>query len=319
MQTKMTKRYDVIVVGELNVDLILNQVEKFPVVGKEVLASQMTLTLGSSSAIFASNLNTLGSPVTYIGKLGQDNFGDHIVNALRGKGVDTGNIIFSISEATGASIILNFMEDRAMVTYPGAMSNLTIHDITDEALLSAKHLHVSSVFLQLGLKPDLVQLFKRAKDLGLTTSMDPQWDPAEVWDLPLSELLPYVDVFMPNGTELKALTKTYDLDTAIQSINKLGNIIVIKDGNKGAYLCEGETVVYQPAFLNTKVVDSIGAGDSFDAGFIHCFVQGQPGKACLEFGAVMGAVNTTRSGGTGAFEKVALVKEIAQSSFNYTF
>ena len=315
----ITQQYDVIVVGELNVDLIFNQVEKFPVVGKEVLAQQMTLTLGSSSAIFGSNLKTLGSRVTYIGKLGNDNFGDHIVAALLNKGVDTGNIIFSDHHATGASIVLNFKEDRAIVTYPGAMSNLTINDITDKALLTAKHLHVSSIFLQPGLKPDLTQLFKKAKELGLTTSMDPQWDPAETWDIDLPNLLQYVDVFMPNMAELKALTKTADLESAIKSIIQFANTIVIKDGNNGAYLCEGEKLVYQPAFLNTMVVDSIGAGDSFDAGFIHCFLQDKPARECLEFGAIMGAVNTTRNGGTGAFENVALVKEIAQLSFNYTF
>jgi sugar/nucleoside kinase (ribokinase family) len=313
------KKYDVIVVGELNVDLILNQIENFPSVGKEVLANQMTLTLGSSSAIFASNLSVLGSSVTYIGKLGNDNFGDHIINALRDKGVDTSNIIFSGDKATGATIVLNYMEDRAMVTYPGAMSELTILDITDEALLSAKHLHVSSVFLQHGLKPDLVQLFKRAKGLGLTTSMDPQWDPAEEWDIPLPDLLPYVDIFMPNVAELKAFTRARDLETSVRFINKSANTIVIKDGNKGAYLCEGETFVHQPAFLNTNVVDSIGAGDSFDAGFIHRFIQGQPARKCLEFGALTGAISTTANGGTGAFETASHVKEIARSSFNYTF
>ena len=121
----MANQYDVIVVGELNVDLILNQIDKFPVIGKEVLATQMTLTLGSSSAIFASNLKTLGTAVTYIGKLGNDNFGDHIISGLKNKGVDTSKIIISPHYNTGATIVLNFQEDRAMVTYPGAMSYLT--------------------------------------------------------------------------------------------------------------------------------------------------------------------------------------------------
>lgn len=319
MQMNIDKQYDVIVVGELNVDLILNEVQHFPVVGKEVLAHHMTLALGSSSAIFASNLKTLGSSVTYIGKLGNDIFGDHIIRALDVKGVDISNIIFSEGKATGATVVLNYNEDRAMVTHPGAMSDLTIKDITDEALLSAKHLHVSSVFLQPGLKPDLALLFKRAKELGLTTSMDPQWDPAEKWDIGLPDLLKYVDIFMPNMAELKALTNSADLEAAINSIKTAGNIIVVKDGNKGAYLCEEETIIHQPAFLNKTVVDSIGAGDSFDAGFIHRFVQGEPNSACLEFGSITGAINTTGNGGTGAFENEACVKEIARSYFNYTF
>mgnify|MGYP002377763685 CR=1 FL=1 len=314
----MAKKYDVIVVGELNVDLILNKIDKFPVIGKEVLADQMTLTLGSSSAIFASNLQTLGTSVTYIGKLGIDDFGDYISSALKNKGVDTKNIIRSSNHNTGATIVLNFQEDRAMVTYPGAMSSLSIQDISDEALLSSKHLHVSSIFLQQGLKPGITKLLKKAKELGLTTSLDPQWDPAEKWDIDLGELLEYVDVFMPNVTELKAIIGTNDFDIAIKSIMHSNKITVVKDGNNGAYLCKGNKMIHQPAFLNADVADSIGAGDSFNAGFIHYYIQDKPEKDCLEFGALIGAVNTTHSGGIGAFESLEQVLQITKSTFNFS-
>lgn len=315
----MNKQYDVIVVGELNVDLILNQIDKFPVMGKEVLADQMTLTLGSSSAIFASNLKTLGTEVTYIGKLGHDSFGEYIITSLKNKGVDTSNIIITPNYSTGATIILNYSEDRAMVTYPGAMSQLSLEDISDEALLSAKHLHVSSIFLQEGLKADIAKLFKRAKELGLTTSLDPQWDPAEKWELNLNHLLQYVDVFIPNALEIIALTKTNDLDSAIQSIQHFNTTIIIKNGNKGASLWNGKELVHQPAFLNTEVVDSIGAGDSFDAGVVFKFIQNKPLIECVEFGALIGAINTTSHGGTGAFENIDAVKATAESTFNYSF
>jgi sugar/nucleoside kinase (ribokinase family) len=312
------KVFDVLVAGELNVDLILNQIEKFPIVGKEVLAHKMTLTLGSSSAIFASNLSTLGSRVAFSGKLGIDDFGNHMLASLEARGVNTSNIIRSSHVATGASIVLNFGEDRAMVTHQGAMADFGVNDIPEKALLQSRHLHVSSVFLQPILKEEIVTLYRKAKALGLTTSLDPQWDPAEQWAIDFPNLLSYVDVFMPNAQELEGITKIKDIKAAVQSL-PTANILVVKNGSEGACLWNGKEFLNQRSFLNHKVVDSIGAGDSFDAGFIHKFIQQRPLQECLEFAALTGAINTTRAGGTTAFENINTAREIAQTSFNYNF
>lgn len=312
------KPFDVLVVGELNVDLILNRIDGPAAIGKEVLANALTLTLGSSSAIFASNLRTLGSRVTFSGKLGKDDFGDHVLSSLRKKGVDVSNIISSNETSTGATIVLNYGEDRAMITHPGAMSEFTIKDIPRPAFEQARHMHVSSIFLQPGLKKNVVQLFADAKTAGMSTSLDPQWDPAEEWDLDLHKLLPYVDVFMPNVKELEGITGTTDPLLAMKSLST-ANIVVVKNGSEGAWLRQGDDIIHQSSFLNRNVVDSIGAGDSFDAGFIHKFVQQRSLRECLEFAALTGAVNTTMPGGTTAFEDIDTVKEIARASFNYTF
>lgn len=319
MNEKMNEKlFDVLVVGELNVDLILNQIEKFPVIGKEVLAHNMTLTLGSSSAIFASNLSTLGSRVAFSGQLGVDDFGDHIIASLTSKGVHTASILRSSNVATGATIVLNFGEDRAMVTHQGAMADFSMTDIPDSVLRQSKHLHVSSIFLQNALKKEIVKLYMKAKALGLTTSLDPQWDPAEKWDLDFKNLLPFVDIFMPNAKELECITKISDIMAAVKSLSP-ENILVVKNGSKGACLWDGKEFIDQPSFLNSNVVDSIGAGDSFDAGFIHKYIQQKPLRECLEFAALTGAISTTRAGGTTAFENINGVKEIAKASFNYSF
>lgn len=314
----MKKVYDVVVVGELNVDVILNHINKFPELGKEVLADQMTITLGSSSAIFASNLSVLGSKVTFAGTLARDNFGNHIISSLKSKGVHTDNIMYTNDLSTGATIVLNFPEDRSMITYPGAMSLLSIEDVSEKMLHDSRHLHVSSIFLSTGLKKDIQELFTKAKALGLTTSLDPQWDPEERWDIDFKALLPYVDIFMPNENELKALTGTEDIQEAVKILKTHANILVVKSGKDGAFLWKGDEFIHQPAFLNKEVVDSIGAGDSFAAGFIHKFLQRKTLKDCLEFGALAGAINTTRTGGTAAFENLNLVRTIAESSFNYS-
>ena len=312
------KQFDVLVVGELNVDLILNQLEKFPEVGKEIIANKMTFTLGSSSAIFASNLSTLGTKVAFFGLVGNDNFANKILEDLSRKNVSTGFIKHSKTADTGISVAFNFNEDRAMVTYPGAMIELSEKDVTNEILSSAKHLHVSSIFLQPSLKPDISKLFKRAKELGLTTSLDPQWDPSENWNCNWEELLPNVDIFLPNIEELKSITKRSSVQECIESIKHFTKVLAIKNGSDGAIVFSADEMIYQPAFINNEIADAIGAGDSFDAGFIYKYVNKKKLKVCCEFGALCGAINTTKSGGTTAFENLESIKNVALKKFNYT-
>ena len=306
------KVFDVIVVGELNIDIIMNGINRFPEIGKEILAESLDVTLGSSSAIFASNLSSLGSRVAFLGKIGKDEFALTVLNSLQSKGVDTSNIIQSDTLKTGATLVLNFDQDRAMVTYPGAMEDLRIKDISFENIATARHLHFSSIFLQPGIRNDVPVLFKKAKSFGLTTSIDPQWDPAEKWEVDLPELLPHVDVFLPNMSEFLALTRTKTIEAGISEIMQFAHklTVVVKDGANGAYGWNGSELIHQPALLNDEVVDCIGAGDSFNAGFIHKFTQGASLKECLEYGTITGAVSTTRAGGTGAFVNMKLVNEL---------
>jgi sugar/nucleoside kinase (ribokinase family) len=173
--------------------------------------------------------------------------------------------------------------------------------------------------MQPGIRNDLTALFQRAKELDLTTSLDTQWDPAEKWDLPLEELLKYVDVFLPNIQEFKFLTRSKTIEEGILKLQHFAHYIIIKNGSDGAMAWNGKDLIFQPAFMNNNVVDCIGAGDSFNAGFIKDFINKKPIKKCLETGALTGAINTTRAGGTDAFENPGKIKEIARKKFNYTF
>jgi sugar/nucleoside kinase (ribokinase family) len=313
------EKIDVIVVGELNVDIILNEIDSLPVIGKEIMARSMSVTLGSSSAIFASNLSSLGSRVAFIGKIGNDNFAEVVLSSLEGKDVDTSHIIRSGSLSTGATIVLNYEQDRANVTYPGAMKDLRLDDIDFEFLSTARHMHFANCFMQPGIRHDLTTLFRRAKELGLTTSLDTQWDPEEKWELPLEELLPFVDIFLPNIAEFKLLSGSTSIEEGINKIRHFAHYIIIKNGSEGALGWDGEELILQPAFKNERVIDCVGAGDSFDAGFINDFIQNAPIRKCLEMGALAGAINTTRAGGTGAFESLKTIREIAREQFNYKF
>jgi sugar/nucleoside kinase (ribokinase family) len=317
-QNRMKKEFDAIVVGELNVDLILNGIKTFPEIGKEILAEDMTLTLGSSSAIFASNLSSLGARVAFIGKIGKDKFGEVVLESLQRNKVDTSMIIEEEDVGTGATIILNVLEDRAMTTYPGAMDLLTINDISRKDLARAKHLHFSSYFLQPGMRNGLGTLFKTAQELGLTTSFDMQWDPMEQWDLPVEEILPFTNVFLPNETEIMLLARTNNLNEAIEAIKGYSEVLAIKQGSQGSMVYYKDETNHQPAFLNNQVVDAIGAGDSFNAGFIYKYMNGHPLKACQEFGNLTGAVSTTSAGGIAAIQDRDGFRKISQDRFGIT-
>ncbi len=309
--------FDVLVVGELNVDIILDDIQGFPEIGKEITAQKFNLTLGSSSAIFASNLSALGNKVAFMGKIGTDDLAAFIRESLAGKNVNTDFILQSEKYKTGVTVVMNYDMDRANITFPGAMEHLKESEVTDDILKSAKHLHLSSVFLQSALKKDVVQLFKRAKGLGLTTSMDPQWDPKEIWALDLQQLLPVVDIFLPNVLEFQFLTHSQNLESGLPKVAAFAHTLVIKEGENGAHLWNKGKLISRPAFLNATVTDCIGAGDSFDAGFIHKFLQGKPLTECLEFGNITGAINTTASGGTDAFKNRAHIIAVAKNQFSY--
>jgi len=312
-----TKQYDVIAIGELNVDVILNRLQGEPQVGKEIFAEDMMLTLGSSTAIFAANITCLGSRTGFVGMIGQDNFGDLIESSLAAKGVDTSMLIRSTKHATGATICLNYNEDRANVTYQGAMDFMSFDDLDKELFTKTKHIHLSSIFMQSGIKKDLLKILQTARDNGVTTSLDTQWDPKEVWNLDYKEVLPLVSVFLPNETELKFITRSESLEEAIAKIEPYISVCVVKRGRKGSILLQkGKKPVELDAFLNNDVVDAIGAGDSFNAGFIHAFINGYIPSESQVIANLTGAINTTAAGGTGAFTSKETVKDIARKRFN---
>ena len=311
------KPYDVIAIGELNVDLLLNRIEGFPEIGKEKFAGDMLLTLGSSTAIFAANSAALGVRTGFAGMIGRDMFGELVKRSLREKGVDTRFVIESDACATGATIVMNYGEDRANLTYQGAMDRMRFADIDKDLFTLTRHIHLSSIFMQSGLMQDLGELLRHARSQGVTVSLDTQWDPAETWNFDYRTLLPLVDVFLPNEKELMGLTHRATVDEAIREVAPcLGNAAVVKCGSRGSLLVRRDGSVHAlEACLNRHVVAAIGAGDSFNAGFVRCFVQGRPLEECQRMGNLIGAVSTTAAGGTGAFASREAVVRTAREVF----
>jgi sugar/nucleoside kinase (ribokinase family) len=287
----------VLVAGELNVDLVLQGYHAFPEAGKEVLVDDFMMVLGSASAICAMGLAKLGVPVAFLGKAGADPWGRFCVECLAGRGIDVTRTTCDPSLKTGVTVAIASPRDRALVSFLGSISALRGADVPDAALAEVDHLHVSSYFLQERLRPEARALFARARRLGLTTSLDPGFDPTETWAPDLRDTLREVDLFFPNEVELRGLTGTDDVEQSLRELENGLTRTVAKLGRDGVATLEGGVVLRAPAF-SIEPVDTTGAGDSFNAGFLRAWLAGAPTMEALRLGAACGALSTRGLGGT---------------------
>lgn len=309
-----------LVIGELNMDMILDNVESFPELGKEKMAADFNITLGSSSAIFASNIARLGTKTRFCGMIGEDDFGTAIISQLQKYGIDTSLIRTDQTYKTGLTAIIRHNNDRAMITYPGAMEHFALQHIPDKAFQKARHLHISSLFLQPGIKKDLFKIIEKAKSHNMTISIDPQWDPKEAWDLDLQNLVSSIDFFLPNEAEFLNFVSAPTVEEGLEELKSLiyDCTIVVKRGQKGATFLTGDRIDTIPAYINKEVADAVGAGDSFNAGLIYRFLMDDPIEKCTRFGNITGAVSTTQNGGTNAITSLDEVHRIAKNNLSIT-
>ncbi len=294
-------QFDVTVAGELNLDLILYGLPEELPPERELIADRMMLTLGASSAIVAHNLSALGSRVGFVSKIGDDALGEIALDRLKAGGVDVSRLQrISAGLKTGLTVVLQREKWRNMVTYAGTIFDLKYEDLDLEYLCSARHFHLSSYYLQRGLRPSVGKLFRKLKAAGLTISLDTNDDPDDLWQDDLHDVLQFVDVFLPNEREIRRVARTDDLEKAISQLADMVPIVVVKMGPAGAMAQRGKQRVVCPP-VKVDPVDAVGAGDSFDSGFVHEFVRGADLATCLASGNRAGALSTTRPGGTEAF------------------
>ena len=298
--------------GEINVDLVLQGYTEFPVPGKEVLVRDFAMVLGSATAIMAMGLARLGTEVAFLGRVGDDVWGRYCLEDMAGRGIDLSRVIRGGGLKTGVTVSITHPADRALVTYLGAISALTGGDVTDQAMAGLDHLHASSFFFQEGLRPDFPDLFARARRAGLTTSLDTGFDPSGRWDGGLRETLRETDLFFPNEVELRALSGCDDPAQGIRALENGRTRVVAKLGQDGAMALDGDQLLHVPAY-RVETVDTTGAGDSFNAGFLHRWLQGAPLVECLRLGAACGALSTLGLGGTAAQPTLAEAKALVHS------
>ncbi len=298
--------FDVSIAGEINMDLILYGLpEKLPV-EREILANDFQMTLGGSSAIVAHNLAALGAKVGFSTRVGKDALGRIALDRLAESGVELSSVVHaSDSTSTGVTVLLHHGERRRILTYPGTMAGMTRADLDFDYLASARHFHLSSLFLQQGLAPDLPGLFRDLKKAGLSISLDTNDDPENLWGGVLDELLDHIDLFLPNEDEVCRIARRDTVEEALRALSNRVPCIAAKCGSRGAMVQVGDRLS-RVAPLTVNPVDTIGAGDSFDAGFLYAYLQGLDPVVCATAGNVTGALSTLKAGGTEAFRDAPL-------------
>jgi sugar/nucleoside kinase (ribokinase family) len=294
-------RFDVTIAGELNLDLILYGLPAELPPEREILADRMMLTLGGSSTIVAHNLAALGSRVGFISRVGDDPPGEIALQGLSAGGVDIGKVRrVAGGTKTGLTVILQRKGWRNMVTYAGTIFDLNFEDLDFRYLTDSRHFHFSSFYLQRGLRDRAGEIFQKIKAAGLTISLDTNDDPDDLWQRGLRECLSYVDIFLPNAREARQIAGTQDLQAALSLLAGAVPLVVVKNGIEGAIAKRGSQTFSSPA-IKVESVDAVGAGDSFDAGFLFEYLRGSDLPTCLTMGNLAGAFSTTRAGGTEAF------------------
>ena len=307
----MQRKFDVLVVGEINPDIIVTAKDPVPVFGQaEKYVDGIQLAVGGSSAIFACGASRLGLKVAMVGVVGDDFFGHYMLGALEDHGVDVSACIVAKNQATGIGLVLSGPKDRAILTAKGTIGALTVSQVPDSMLSNSRHLHVGSYYLLEAAQPQLPDLFRKAIGMGLTTSFDCNWDPLELWDDRIDALLQQTDIFFPNAAEAEHLTRESDhLEAARQllyrgglgprGVDAVSITVALKQGPFGALGLTRQEALHVAA-MAVDPVDTTGAGDSFDAGFLYGWLQGLTLSRCLEIASICGSQSTLGKGGTGS-------------------
>lgn len=289
---------DLLVVGDANPDVIVSASDLEPRFGQvEQLVDSASLVVGGSGAITAMGAARLGVRVGLCAVVGNDDLGRLMTVKLADAGVDLEHLVVDAHRPTGMSVILDRGDDRAVLTASGTISALSPDDLTALPDHPARHVHAASYYL---MSPDfraaLPAAFARFRGAGATTSVDTNWDPSERWDV--EALLRESDLFLPNEAELTAFTRSPILDRALELVAELGCDLAVKRGERGGVARVGDTTYRVSRTPAVDAVDAVGAGDSFDAGFLAGRLGGRDGGTSLAMAVIVGSLSTSKPGGT---------------------
>jgi sugar/nucleoside kinase (ribokinase family) len=287
--------------GEINFDVILRDGKQVVVApGRETLVDDFTMMLGSSTSITTAGLIRLGNQGAFVGWVGSDASGDFCLNSMTTLGIDVLRVRRHPSIKTSITVSLSSPEDRSLISYLGTIPELRGEHIEDRFFAGFDHVHSSSYFLQTGMQPTgFRDVFARAHQHGLTTSLDPACDPQLRWQSGLRETLSEVDVFLPNESELRGITGEAEPEQGLRSLEGLVKRTVVKLGREGAMTLEDGRAVCVAA-PSVEVLDPTGAGDNFNSGFIHAWLHGRQVREALQLGVACGSYSVRGIGGTGA-------------------
>lgn len=310
------REIDVLVLGEINPDVIVRAADPRPQFGQvERLVDAIDLVVGSSSVIFACGAARLGLRTVFVGVVGDDPMGRFMLDTMRTHGIDVSACRIDEAVPTGATVILANDSDRAILTAPGTMPLLRDEDVPEALVDRTRHLHVGSLFLLDALRPRLAGRFAAARRAGITTSLDCNWDPSGAWDGGIRGILAETTVFFPNAAEAQRIAGLESVEEAAVALAGLGpRVVAVKCGADGALAGEPDGTITRVPAIAVDPVDTTGAGDSFDAGFLAAWLAGRPLRECLAMGVTCGSLSTRGVGGTAAQPTLAEAEAAARSA-----
>jgi sugar/nucleoside kinase (ribokinase family) len=306
------RELDLLVLGDINPDLVLADPDLEVAFGQaETLVDEATMTIGGSGAIMACAAARLGLRTAIAGVVGDDLFGRFMVDALTARGVNVSGVIVDATARTGLTVVLARPDDRAILTFPGAIAALRVDAVNARLVARARHVHVSSFYLQTALVPGLGEWLSAARRGGATTSVDPNWDPSGRWDGGLLELLAEVDVLLPNAAEACRIAAVTEAETAAASLAARGPIVAVKLGGDGALAASPDgSMIRAAAPTGIVPVDTVGAGDTFDAGLLAGLLADETMPQALALACACGTLSTRAAGGTDGQPTLTEAREL---------
>lgn len=284
----------VLSIGRLYCDIVFRGFDALPRLGEERFAETVAIVPGGGSFITAAHLAALGTHAGLLARIGTDPLSGTLAPALTDSGVDLRWLERTPEAGPQPTVVMVQDGERAFLSRrAGSARPATL----DAALAdsTARHLHIAE-FATLAEIPDLIE---RAKRDGLTVSLDPSWDDDWIRRPDLIERAAGVDIFLPNAAEARAIAACDDLDQAGIRLAQHVPIVVIKDGANGARLFERGAAIALPAPEGGPVLDTTGAGDAFNAGFLAAWLAGHPAEQALADGIACGTLSVRSVGGAG--------------------
>jgi sugar/nucleoside kinase (ribokinase family) len=292
------------VVGDLFAELVMSGFSSWPGrAGEELFAERFCREIGGGAAITACGLAKLGAKVGVVGVVGETD-GQWLIERLESRGVNTSAIHRTLHEPTGVTVSVSSAKDRTFLTYMGANRELPtiLRQIASHGeFAKARHIHLA--FAPKPAKAD--NLFKEIVSQGCTLSVDVGWHPEWLSNTHALEALRSVNICFPNEREGARMTGETDPRLILQHFRKMGlRTVALKLGPAGAaLLCDGTITFCEPIMIQS--LDTTGAGDCFDAGFLYAWLREDNPQNCLKAGTICGALSTRCLGGIDGFPTVA--------------
>lgn len=301
-----------LVIGDLNVDMILNNLDRFPEIDSEILCSNYEIVIGGSGGIFSSVLSMLGIKTAIASKIGNDIFGKFLANELEKKNVEIGLIKIDHSKKTGITLNLSYENGKSQISSVDIIKEFKIEDVCLKNLDKIRHVHFPSYYLMDNLRNGYIELIKTIKSRykEITFSMDTNDDPSDKWDEEIYNIFPFIDILFLNKKEALCITHEENIKKSIKILNKYIKKIIIKSGIDGYHALIDDK--YFRGFCNNKInknfIDSTGAGDNFDAAFIFGFLNNFKFEDILRFANFCAEKSIEYIGGVGTGEKYKFIK-----------